>query len=104
VPYPRERRCLEEPRRRYAGQAGVQARPRNVDHVAVLLRAANEAWAWVAPCDGGVGLVGGQVTPDGPAPLVLSLDETNALRRICPQENAQLAEAGAIPAMIWADC
>lgn len=91
-----EPRYLEEPRRRYLGQAGLLALPQNVEQVSVLLRAANDARVPVVPYGGGTGLVGGQVMPEGPAPLVISMERMNAIRGVYPQENVLVAEAGAI--------
>ncbi|WP_323781034.1 FAD-binding oxidoreductase [Leisingera sp.] len=97
---PPEPRYLEEPRGRYRGQAGVLALPQTVEHVSVLIREANAARVPVVPYGGGTGLVGGQVMPDGPAPLVLSLERMTAIRSVYPQENVLIAEAGAILADI----
>jgi FAD/FMN-containing dehydrogenase len=91
-----EPRYLEEPRGRYQGQAGLLARPRDTEQVAVLLRAANAARVPVVPYGGGTGLVGGQVKPEGAAPLVISLERMARIRGVYPQENVILAEAGAI--------
>lgn len=87
---------LEEPRGRYAGQAGVLAKPRNVDEVATLIRMAGEARVGVIPYGGGTGLVGGQVAPEGATPLILSLERMTAIRAVYPDENVLVAEAGAI--------
>ena len=89
-------RYLEEPRGRYAGQAGVLAKPRNVQEVATLIRMAGEARVGVIPYGGGTGLVGGQVAPDGPTPLIVSLERMTALRAVYPDENVLVAEAGVI--------
>lgn len=91
-----EARHLEEPRGRYAGQAGLVATPQSTDEVATLIRAANTERIGVVPYGGGTGLVGGQVAPDGPVPLILSLEKMSAIRAIYPQENVMIAEAGAI--------
>lgn len=87
---------LREPRGRYDGQGGVLARPRNVQDVAEIVRTANEARVPVVPYGGGTGLVGGQVAPDGPAPLILSLERMNRIRGVYPEENVLVAEAGVI--------
>ena len=50
----------------------------------------------MVPYGGGTGLVGGQITPDGPAPLLLSLERMTAIRAVHPSENVLVAEAGAI--------
>ncbi|MFK7837836.1 MAG: FAD-binding oxidoreductase [Sulfitobacter sp.] len=93
---PIEPRYLEEPRGRYAGQPAVLALPRNVDQVAHLIRLAGDARVGVIPYGGGTGLVGGQVAPEGPAPLILSLERMNRVRDIYPDENVLVAEAGVI--------
>lgn len=89
-------RYLEEPRRRFAGQAGVLALPRTAEEVGTLVRLASDARVPVVPFGGGTGLVGGQVCPDGPAPLVISLERMTAIRAVYPTENVMIAEAGAI--------
>jgi len=99
---PVEPRYLEEPRNRYQGQAGLLALPQNAEQVSVLLRAANEARVPIVPYGGGTGLVGGQVKPEGVAPLVISLERLNRIRAVYPQENVLVAEAGAILADVQA--
>ena len=89
-------RYLEEPRRRWRGQGGVLALPRNAQEVAALVKAAVSARVPVVPFGGGTGLVGGQVMPDGPAPLIISLERMNRIRAIHPDENVLVAEAGCI--------
>lgn len=87
---------LQEPRGRYAGTAGLVARPRTTDEVATLIRAASEARVPVIPYGGGTGLVGGQLAADGPLPLVLSLERMNTVRAVYADENVLVAEAGVI--------
>ncbi|MCX7567619.1 FAD-binding oxidoreductase [Sulfitobacter sp. F26169L] len=89
-------RYLEEPRGRYAGQGGVLAKPRCVEDVATLIRLAAQTRVGVIPYGGGTGLVGGQVAPDGVAPLILSLERMSAIRAVYPDENVLVAEAGAV--------
>ncbi|WP_025059934.1 FAD-binding oxidoreductase [Sulfitobacter donghicola] len=91
---------LEEPRGRFKGQAGVLAKPRSTEQVATLIRLAHEARVAVVPYGGGTGLVGGQVMPDGPTPLILSLERMNKISAIYPEENVLVAQAGAILADI----
>ncbi|MCD9148442.1 FAD-binding oxidoreductase [Pseudophaeobacter flagellatus] len=93
---PCEPRYLEEPRGRYQGQVGLLAKPTCTDQVATLVRAANNARVPVVPYGGGTGLVGGQVMPDGAAPLLISLERMARIRAVYPQENVLVAEAGAI--------
>lgn len=91
-----EPRYLEDPRDIYRGQAGVVALPRTVEEVATVIRAAATARVGVVPYGGGTGLVGAQVMPNGPAPLILSLERMAAIRAVYPEENVLIAEAGAI--------
>ncbi len=93
---------LEEPRGRYAGRAGLLARPQSTQEVAALIRAARAARIPVVPYGGGTGLVGGQVAEDGPAPLILSLEKMSAIRAVYPEENVLVAEAGVILADVQA--
>ncbi|MDV4143804.1 FAD-binding oxidoreductase [Shimia sp. FJ5] len=98
-----EPRYLEEPRGRYQGQAGAAlALPRSVEEVSILVTACNAARVAVVPYGGGTGLVGGQIMPEGPAPLILSLERMNRIRAVHPLENVLVAEAGAILADVQA--
>ena len=97
-----EPRYLEEPRGRYEVRSGLLALPENVEQVALIVRLANEARVGIVPYGGGTGLVGGQVAPDGPAPLIVSLERMNAIRSIHPLENVLIAEAGVILADVQA--
>jgi FAD/FMN-containing dehydrogenase len=91
-----EPRYLEEPRGRWQGQAGALALPRNTTEVSAILRACNAGRVGVVPWGGGTGLVGGQLQPEGPPPLVLSLERMAALRGAYPEENALVVEAGMV--------
>ena len=95
-------RYLDEPRGRYAGLAGAVACPDGVQQVATILAAAQAARVGVVPWGGGTGLVGGQVMPAGPAPLLLSLERMARIRRVDPAGNTLEAEAGAILADVQA--
>jgi FAD/FMN-containing dehydrogenase len=87
---------LEEPRGRWAGQAGVLVAPDNTDDVAKTISLAAERRVPVVPYGGGTGLVGGQISSAGPAPVLLSLERMRQVRAIYPAENILIAEAGAI--------
>ncbi|MBU2957548.1 FAD-binding oxidoreductase [Paracoccus sp. 1_MG-2023] len=87
---------VEEPRGRFRGQAGLVAAPRDAEECAAVIRACAEARVAVVPRGGGTGLVGGNVMPDGPAPLVLSMERMTAIRATWPEEGVMIAEAGAI--------
>ncbi len=91
---PAEPRYLEEPRRRAATPAAFLARPRSTDEVAAIVAACAAARVGVAPYGGGTGLVLGQVLPEGPAPLILSLERMNRLRGVWPEEGLMCVEAG----------
>ncbi|WP_121093362.1 FAD-binding oxidoreductase [Roseinatronobacter ekhonensis] len=93
---------LSEPRGRWQGVAGGVALPRNVDEVAKIVRACHAACVGIVPYGGGTGLVGGQIAPDGPAPLLLSLERMQSIRASYPSENVLIAEAGAILADVQA--
>lgn len=97
-----EPRYLDDPRGRWTGQAGIVALPRSVNQVAAILRACNAARVGVVPWGGGTGLVGGQVMPSGPAPVLLSLERMAALRGIYPEENVLVVEAGMVLANVQA--
>ena len=89
-------RYLEEPRARFAGQALTLVKPRDVAEVSAIIKLCNMHKIGVVPYGGGTGLVGGQVMPDGPAPVILSLERMNKLRAVYPDENVLVAEAGVI--------
>ncbi len=97
-----EARHLEEPRGRYAGQAGLVATPHSTEEVASLIRIAGQERIGVIPYGGGTGLVGGQVAPDGPMPLILSMEKMSAIRKVYAEENVLIAEAGVILAEVQA--
>lgn len=89
-----EPRYLEERRGKGVTPRALLARPRNADEASAILRAATTARVGVIPYGGGTGLVMGQVMPDGPAPLIISLERMTALRGIWPDEGLMIAEAG----------
>lgn len=89
-------RDLEEPRGRWTGQGRAVACPRSTADVAALVRACAEARVGIVPLGGGTGLVGGQLLPEGPEPLILSLERMTALRAGYPDENVLVVEAGMI--------
>jgi len=99
---PVEPRYLDEPRGRWTGQGGILALPRGVEDVAALITAAAQARVPVLPYGGGTGLVGAQVMPDGPAPLIISLERMNRVREVYPGENVLVVEAGCILADVQA--
>lgn len=87
---------LEEPRGLFRGQGGLLVAPSSVDEVSQVVRLCNEARIGIVPYGGGTGLVGGQIKPDGPAPVILSMERMHKIRAVHPVENILIAEAGAI--------
>ncbi|MDM7458137.1 MAG: FAD-binding oxidoreductase [Paracoccus sp. (in: a-proteobacteria)] len=85
---------IEEPRGRYHGVVGLVAAPRDVQECAAIIRTCATARVPVVPRGGGTGLVGGQIMPDGPAPLILSLERMATIRATYPDEAVMIAEAG----------
>ncbi len=95
-----EPRDIEEPRGLFKGQAAAVLRPANVGEVSVILAACNAARVPVVPLGGGTGLVGGQVMPEGPVPVLLSMERMAGIREISPENNTMTVEAGAVLADI----
>jgi FAD/FMN-containing dehydrogenase len=93
---------LDEPRGRLTGRAALIARPGSTEEVAAVVRACAEARVALVPRSGGTGLVGGQVAPEGPTPVVLALDRMAAIRSVDPAEGALVAEAGVTLAAVRA--
>ena len=91
-----EPRYLAEPRGRWSGAAGLLLAPGSVEEVSAIVRACAEARVPIVPYGGGTGLVGGQVSDDLAAPVILSLERMAAIRSVDPVENAMVAEAGVI--------
>lgn len=96
-------RDLEEPRGRWRGQAAAVACPRSTAEVAAVVRACGQARVGIVPMGGGTGLVGGQVMPEGPVPLILSLERMTGVRGVYPSENVLVVEAGMVLADVQAE-
>lgn len=90
---------LSEPRDRWKGQ-GVVVAPANTQEVAAVVKACADAKIGVIPYGGGTGLVGGQLSGDSPAPVVLSLERMTAIREVSATENVMICEAGVILANV----
>ncbi|MEP5152158.1 FAD-binding oxidoreductase [Planktotalea sp.] len=97
-----EPRYLEEPRGRYQGQDTLIALPDNAQQLSKIVRLANEERVGIVPYGGGTGLVGGQISAEGPRPLIVSLERMTEIRDVFPEENVMIAEAGAILADVQA--
>ncbi|MEL6478524.1 MAG: FAD-binding oxidoreductase [Pseudomonadota bacterium] len=94
---------LKEPRDQWQGQAAAVLRPETTAQVSALLAYCNQAHIPVVALSGGTGLVGGQTLPDGPAPVILSLERMNRIRAVLPDDGALIAEAGCILSDIKAE-
>ncbi|MEM7745325.1 MAG: FAD-binding oxidoreductase [Pseudomonadota bacterium] len=87
---------LAEPRDLFQGHAQFVLRPDTTEQVAEIVRHCANHRIGIIPYGGGTGLVGGQLTSDGPAPVILSLERMNRIRAVIPEEGALIAEAGVI--------
>ncbi|MDG1118314.1 MAG: FAD-binding oxidoreductase [Flavimaricola sp.] len=92
---------LQEPRGRWSGMGEVLA-PATTEEVAAIVRACAAARVGIVPYGGGTGLVGGQIYPDGPMPVILSLERMRRIRAVHPTENVLVADGGTILADIQA--
>ncbi|GAA5070932.1 FAD-binding oxidoreductase [Roseibacterium beibuensis] len=97
-----EPRYLEEPRGRWMGQGAALVLPATTAEVAETIKACAETGTPVIPYGGGTGLVGGQLSESGPAPVILSLERMRAVREMDAQAGTMTVEAGAILADIHA--
>lgn len=86
---------IEELRGNYRGISEIVALPTSTEEVAQIVRLCGAARVGLIPFGGGTGLVAGQVAPEGPAPLVLSLERMCDIRAVNAGENTLIAEAGA---------
>jgi FAD/FMN-containing dehydrogenase len=88
-------RHLSEPRGRWQGH-GLLVRPRATAEVSAVVRECAAARVGIVPWGGGTGLVGGQIMPVGPDPVILSLERMDALRQMQASENVMTVGAGMI--------
>lgn len=85
---------LTERRGLFQGQAATLLRPASSNEVAQIVRRCAAARVGIVPWGGGTGLVGGQVKPDPPIPVLLSLERMRAIREVSPEQNTITVEAG----------
>jgi len=93
---PPEAQYLEEPRGRWHGKAAAVVAPFDTEGVASVIRACATTRTPVIPFGGGTGLVGGQLSDEGPAPVILSLERMRAIRALDALAGTMTVEAGAI--------
>jgi FAD/FMN-containing dehydrogenase len=80
----------------FQGRAPCLVRPASTDETAAVLRLLGERGRAVVPQAGNTGLCGG-ATPDGSGQQILvSLDRMSRLRRVDPDDNLLVAEAGCV--------
>src|SRR5690625_4769840 len=87
-------RYLVEPRGLMRGRAAIVLCPGTTERVAEILRFCVRHRIGIVPHGGGTGVVGGQVSPDLPPGIVLSLERMDKIRAVLPEENALLTDAG----------
>jgi FAD/FMN-containing dehydrogenase len=85
---------LSEWRGRWHGTTSLLLQPTTTQQVVRILAICNETHTPVVPQGGNTGLVGGQIPTAGE--VLLSLARMNRIRRISPEENLMIAEAGVI--------
>lgn len=86
---------LTEPRGRWHG-LGLVVAPASTQEVADVVRLCAAANVGIVPYSGGTGLVGGQIMPDGPTPVILTLDRMNRIHDVYTSENVLVCDAGVI--------
>ena len=85
---------LTEWRARWKGKTSLLLKPDATDQVARIVGICNETRTPIVPQGGNTGLVGGQIPASGE--VLLSLERMNHIRRVSPDENLMIAEAGVV--------
>ena len=88
-----EARYRSEPRGSYFGGDGFVVAPSTAAEVSKVVMFCKTRRIPLVPYGGGTGLVGGQVGVGLPAPIILSLERMNKIRRLDPADNVIVAEA-----------
>lgn len=91
---PEGSRYLAEPRDRLQGRAALVTKPKTTQQAAQVAALCAGARVGIVPYAGGTGLVGGQVAPDPPDPIVLSVERMRQIRTVAPEDEVLIAEAG----------
>lgn len=92
---PPDAQHLAEPRGRWQGH-GLLVRPHSTAEVCAVVRQCAASRVGIVPWGGGTGLVGGQIMPGGPHPVILTLERMDAMRELHTSENVMTVEAGMI--------
>lgn len=87
-------RYLVEPRGLMRGRAAIVLCPGTTERVAEITRFCARHRIGIIPQGGGTGVVGGQLSPDLPPGIVLSLERMDEIRAVLPEENALITDAG----------
>jgi FAD/FMN-containing dehydrogenase len=87
---------LSEPRARWQGIATALVAPDTAKDIAAVVALCNDTKTPIIPYGGGTGLVGGQLTETGPAPVIISLERMNKTRHFDPKDGVITVEAGVI--------
>lgn len=90
---PLENRYRSEPRGAYFGEDGFVIAPSSAAEVSKVVMFCRTGRIPLVPYGGGTGLVGGQVGAGLPAPIILSLERMNKIRRLDLADNVIVAEA-----------
>jgi FAD/FMN-containing dehydrogenase len=99
---PAEPRYLEEPRGRFRGRAAAVLRPASTAQVAAAVAVCAAARVGIVPYSGGTGLVGGQVSGEGPLPVVMSFERMARIRDLDLADGVLVAEGGCVLADVQA--
>jgi FAD/FMN-containing dehydrogenase len=87
---------LEDWRGKFHGEAAAILTPRSTQEVAAMVRIARDHGVPIVPQGGNTSMVGGATPPADGSALILSLRAMNAIRRLDPDANLAVCEAGVI--------
>lgn len=87
---------LEDWRGKFYGEAAAILTPRSTQEVAAMVRCAHELRVPLVPQGGNSSMVGGATPPVDGSALILSLRAMNGIRRLDPDANLAVCEAGVI--------
>ncbi|MBB5986945.1 FAD-binding oxidoreductase [Sphingobium lignivorans] len=87
---------LEDWRGKFHGEAAAILTPRSTQEVAAMVRCAAEHRVPLVPQGGNSSMVGGATPPADGSALILSLRAMNSIRRMDPEANLAVCEAGVI--------